>query len=84
MSPARPYPGPAADRRDGLLDPEEEAALQSLRRATETVRPCGDASFVAQLERKLGRILRPLKRGPKPKSKGEEEKGLMDLFESNG
>ena len=79
MSPARPYPGPVADWREWLLIPEEEATTERLRCSTKTGWPCGEASFVARLEQRLGRILRPLKRGPKPKPE-EEEKGQTDIF----
>jgi putative transposase len=40
---------------------------QRLRTATYAGTPCGDAAFLAELERKMGRRLGPGKRGPKPK-----------------
>jgi putative transposase len=84
LSPQRPYPGLVADWREWLQGPEQPGVTERLRRSTKTGRPCGDASFVAILEQKLGRILRPLKRGPKAKPKGEEETGQMDLFDLKG
>ncbi len=45
--------------------PEEE--LQHLRRHSRTGRPLGDESFLARLEEMVGRVLKPQKRGPKPK-----------------
>jgi putative transposase len=45
--------------------PEEE--LRDLRRHGRTGRPLGDETFLERLEEKVGRILRPQKRGPKPK-----------------
>ena len=44
--------------------PEEE--LQQLRDHARTGRPLGDARFVERLERLVGRVLRPQKRGRKP------------------
>ena len=40
---------------------------RKLRAATYAGRPCGDEAFLAELERKTGRRLRPAKRGPKPR-----------------
>src|SRR5208282_3426805 len=45
--------------------PEEE--LRDIRRHARTGRPLGDDSFLARLERMVGRLLQPQKRGPKPK-----------------
>jgi putative transposase len=51
-----------------LLDEEPPAgAFEALRRAETTGRPVGSAAFLARLERRFGRPLRPQKRGPKPK-----------------
>ena len=50
----------------GLWSEEEENAL---RRRERTGRPAGSEEFVAELERLTGRVLHPLKRGPKPRSK---------------
>lgn len=46
-------------------DPEES---EQLRRSTRTGRPLGGAEFVEELERRLGRMLRPRRPGPKPKT----------------
>ena len=46
----------------GGLSPEEAATL---RRHERTGRPPGTTRFLARLERALGRVLRPHKRGPK-------------------
>jgi putative transposase len=67
LAPDSPYPGPVPDWGQWLLDPEEESA-ERIRRCTKTGRPCGGPSFVADLERTLGRLLHPAKRGPKPQS----------------
>jgi putative transposase len=48
------------------LDPDE-ATFERLRRAESIGRPLGDGSFVAGIEQRTMRILRPGKRGPKPK-----------------
>ncbi len=45
--------------------PEEE--LKDIRRHGRTGRPLGDESFLARLEGMVGRVLKPQKRGPKPK-----------------
>jgi putative transposase len=42
-------------------------AVDRIRRQTSTGRPCGESRFVVQLENLLGRVLRPAKRGRKPK-----------------
>jgi len=47
--------------------PEEE--LRDLRRHGRTGRPLGSQTFLARLEETVGRILKPQKRGPKPKQK---------------
>ncbi|MEN6624787.1 MAG: transposase [Candidatus Sumerlaeia bacterium] len=43
----------------------EAEAIDRLRRATMTGRPCGSESFAQGLEAQLGRVLTPQKRGPK-------------------
>ena len=45
--------------------PEEE--LRQIRRHGRTGRPLGDETFVGRLEGLVGRVLKPPKRGPKPK-----------------
>jgi putative transposase len=50
-----------------LLDSEPETDLFVPLRAAESIgRPLGDDRFLARLERRTGRSLRPGKRGPKP------------------
>jgi putative transposase len=46
----------------------EDEALEALRRHTRTGRPLGSAAFLERLEARLGRALRPGKRGRKPKA----------------
>ena len=41
------------------VEPEQAAELGRLRQATRTRRPCGDASFVEEMEQRSGRRLRP-------------------------
>ena len=48
---------------DGL----EASAAEALRRHERSGRPLGGESFLAALERRLGRTLAPQRRGPKPK-----------------
>jgi putative transposase len=49
--------------------PEQDMAEMLLRRAETIGRPLGSAAFLEKLERKLGRPLKPAKRGPKPAAK---------------
>ncbi|MEZ5668989.1 MAG: transposase [Alphaproteobacteria bacterium] len=53
----------------GLLEADETdaAAHKALRRAESIGRPLGDAAFLAAIESRLGRVVSPRKRGPKPK-----------------
>jgi putative transposase len=51
-----------------LLNEEPpEDLFDALRRAELTGRPLGSTAFLTRLEKRLGRTLRPQKRGPKPK-----------------
>jgi putative transposase len=52
------------DRRSFLL--QEEEAIAEFRKHARTGRPLGSESFVVQLEQSSGRVLRPMRRGPKP------------------
>src|SRR5206468_1501433 len=50
-----------------LLDVDDDDALLARLRAAETIgRPLGDNRFIAAIERRTGRRLKPGKRGPKP------------------
>jgi len=49
---------------DSALD---DATVEILRKHSNTGRPLGDVSFLDMLERKAGKVLRPLKRGRKRK-----------------
>jgi putative transposase len=51
---------------------EDPDAVDRIRRQTSTGRPCGGSRFVVQLENLLGRLLRPAKRGRKPKRAKED------------
>ncbi len=57
----------------------DEDAASRLRTATLTGRPCGDETFVKDLEQRLGRSLTPQKRGRKPKEV-ETDENQLDLF----
>ncbi len=62
-----------ADWRDALLQGGSGTELENqIRRATRTGRPLGQEEFVEDLERQLGRRIRPAKRGPKPRTVSEE------------
>lgn len=64
LDPGRPYPGPIGDWAAWLSAGLEEQTVDRLRRNTSTGRPTGSDNFVRQLEIRLGRRLRPRKRGP--------------------
>ena len=49
------------------LGPDDEA-FTKLRQAESIGRPLGDGAFMRKVERTTKRILRPAKRGPKPKA----------------
>lgn len=52
-----------------LSDPvDDSAALRALRRSETSGRPIGNATWIADLEARTGRLLAPQKRGPKTKS----------------
>jgi putative transposase len=55
----------AGDWKSFLSNPIDRDATDSLRRHEHTGRPLGDENFVARMERKVGRILRKKKPGPK-------------------
>ena len=59
----------------GVADREARA----IRQATQTGRPLGSEAFVANLEARCGRTLKPRKRGPKPKTRAETDK-TEDMF----
>ena len=62
-----------------LLDePEDAGAVAALRRSRTTGRPAGSEGFMTALEDRLGRILAPAKRGPKPRGAGAAAQA--DLF----
>jgi putative transposase len=46
--------------------------FESLHAAESVGRPLGDERFLARLERRTGRILKPGKRGPKPSVKEDD------------
>ena len=51
-----------------LATPDEPAPARRLERHLRTGRPLGSAAFIEQIERRLGRSVRPKKRGPPPKN----------------
>jgi len=46
-----------------------EQEISDMRHHSRTGRPLGDEAFLARLEGMVGRVLKPQKRGPKPKDK---------------
>ncbi|HEX6014653.1 MAG TPA: hypothetical protein VFY87_23250 [Geminicoccaceae bacterium] len=59
------------DRAAFLAVPPRDGELETLRRHERTGRPLGGAGFVAELERTLGRRLRPGKPGRRRAGRGE-------------
>jgi hypothetical protein len=65
--------GPALERAPRFADLlelslDEQAALDGFDRRSPNGRPLGAPDFIAMVERKLGRNVRPSKRGRKPQS----------------
>lgn len=75
LSPGRPFPGSIEDWSAWLRKGLEPEHLESLRVNTATGRPSGSPEFVLQLEKTLGRRLRPALRGPKPNSANSANSG---------
>ena len=82
--------GPVQERAphfaDLLIPDGFEEDFSRLRRSELIGRPLGDAGFVAAIERRLGRVLAPGKRGPKPKGKpaGKRNRKPKRLGEGDG
>jgi putative transposase len=51
-----------------LKDPDDQAVMRAFRRHARTGRPLGDDSFLLELEKITGKVLRKMKPGPKPKT----------------
>lgn len=79
LDPDRPFPAPekVGQWSAWLSAGQSDEEIAAIRRNTKTGRPCGDESFVTMVEDLLGRILRPQKRGPKPKDNAEQ-RGFLD------
>jgi putative transposase len=58
LDPDRPFPGPVANWRQWLSQGLEEETLVRIRENTASGAPTGDMSFVAAIERRLGRSVR--------------------------
>jgi len=67
LAKVRPLLKEVSDWRRFLLEEDEEATVQMLRRHGRTGRPLGDLGFLRGLERHLDRRLVPGKPGPPPK-----------------
>ena len=76
LDPGRPFPGPIGDWSAWLGIGLEEETARRLRRNTSTGRPTGSDRFIAQVESRLGRELRPKRRGHRT----SEETG--DVFQT--
>lgn len=66
----RPFVGASFDWSAWLNDTADGLEADKLRANTRTGRPTGADSFVRALEERLGRPLRPQRRGPKPRASG--------------
>lgn len=69
---AHPLPAMIPDWRAFLDAGVADGEADALRRSERTGRPLGDDAFLADLETRLGRRLRPGRRGPKPKAERTE------------
>jgi REP-associated tyrosine transposase len=56
------------DWREFLSEGLETDEAERFRRHERTGRPLGQARFLERIEKTLGRVIRPHKRGPKPKN----------------
>lgn len=63
LSPQRPFPGAIANWRYWLAGEPDEAGERAIRSCTARGLPAGSPEFVADLERRLDRPLRPQRRG---------------------
>lgn len=68
LDPERPFPGHIGDWAAWLRAGLEEQTAERLRTNTSTGRPTGSDGFLRELEARLGRRLRPRKRGPQERS----------------
>ena len=59
-------------------EPDEET-IQAIREATATGRACGSDDFIRSMETHLGCLLRPQKRGRKPRPTDVEEANQLVL-----
>ncbi|MCX7013296.1 MAG: hypothetical protein NTW86_12210 [Candidatus Sumerlaeota bacterium] len=80
LDPERPFRAGARDEATGQALGWSEwlergvapQAVEAIRQATRTGRPCGSAEFVRRLEGRLARALAPQKRCPKPRDPEED------------
>jgi putative transposase len=72
LSPRRPFPDEEGEWSAWLAAGTDDDQAKRLRACTYTGRPCGSERFITRLERRLGRPLRPQKRGRKPKDHRKE------------
>ena len=70
LAPVRPFLAKVDSWAKALAKDVDPAVAKAFQANVSTGRPTGSDNFVQKLERKLGRVLRPRKRGPKPASKG--------------
>ncbi len=68
LSNSRPFPGHVPDWSAWLAEPIPTELIETIRRNTRTGRPTIDDALTAELERVVGRRLRPQRPGRKPKS----------------
>lgn len=68
LDPRRPFPGAIQDWSAWLRSGTEDPKVNAIRENTSTGRPTGTASFVRELEKRLGRSFQRCSRGRKPAS----------------
>jgi len=68
LTPLGPTPQLISDWSAWLLEDDDPEELKAIRRSTRTGRPYASRSYLAQLERRLGRPLLPRKRRRRPKN----------------
>ena len=72
----RPFAGRSFDWSAWLKEAADGLEADRIRANTLTGRPTGNEEFVRSIEERLGRRVRPRRRGPKPKRSGAPDPGL--------
>jgi putative transposase len=81
VDPGSPLVGAIGSWADWLAAEDIPTELEAIRKATARDLPLASEEFITELEFKLGRTLRPKKRGRKPRGKAEPEQQIKLAFE---